>query len=436
MLEPKTISVVDDFSYTPLCSEIDPNKFPKISVGMTGNVKINGSMENIEFLMKEYGITCRYNMITREEEVKIPSAKFTADNMANSSINTVINLCINNNVPKGDALGHIKAIADKYAYNPVVEWIDSKPWDGVDRLSDVINRVEVVKDYEKVRDIYLHNWFRCAVGMLENGTKGMNLDYEGILVFQGSQGIGKTSWFKGLVEQDYRHLVRDGFELDLNSKDSRISFSSHWMVELGELDATFKKSEVSALKAFTTMSSDKVRRPYDRVDTTMFRRTVMFASVNDMQFLQDDTGNRRFWCLPVTGLSLPENFNPQQFWAQVKHELNQMGGARVKPWYVTGEDRKLRDDANELFQAADPIEEMILSTFDKSKPCEYRATATMLVELFGLPISKVTTNTVSKHLKKHFGDYRREGTGRFFSVPKPRNTHSKQLKEIGFKPNH
>lgn len=433
MIKPNQIELVDNFDYIPMCQEIDPMDFPKVKISATGGVRLNGSMENVEFLMEQYGITCKFNMITREEEVSIPASKFTADNEANSSINTVVNLCINNNIPTQHVVNHVKAIADRFAYNPVMDWIDSEEWDGKDRVSQVVKGVRVMKGYEEIKSIYLRKWFMCAVGMLENGTNGMNLDYEGILVFQGKQGVGKTSWFKGLVSRELRGLIRDGFELDLNSKDSRISFASHWMVELGELDATFKKSEISALKAFTTMSSDKVRRPYDRVDTTLFRRTVMFASVNDVQFLQDDTGNRRFWCLPVESLSLPENFNQQQFWAQVKNELNNAGGSRAKPWFVVGGDANKRDEANEMFTASDPVEEKILSFFDKGERMKLQATATMVAEFTGLSVNKASTNAISKYLRKHFGEAKRLSGGRFFTLPKPRQSNSEILQRIGFK---
>jgi putative DNA primase/helicase len=71
-----------------------------------------------------------------------------------------------------------------------------------------------------------------------------------------------------------------------------MSAVSHWVVELGELDSTFKKSDVSVLKAFITRRQDKLRRPYARRDSVFPRRTVFAGTVNDYQFLHDNTGNR------------------------------------------------------------------------------------------------------------------------------------------------
>ena len=62
--------------------------------------------------------------------------------------------------------------------------------------------------------------------------------------------------------------------------------------------ATFRKSDISALKAFLSRSDDTIRMPYDRRAQVVPRRTVYFATVNEDKFLQDVTGNRRY--LPIT----------------------------------------------------------------------------------------------------------------------------------------
>ncbi len=432
MFNLQKLAVVDT-QYTPLCSELDPKTFPKVTI-TTNKVIVNGSIENLEFLLREYGITCRFNMLTREDEITIPGIQFTPDNAANCAIQHVINLCINNNVPKGDVVGHLKAIADRNSYNPILKWIDSEHWDGIDRLSAVIQGVEVPELYSSVRDMYLKKWFMCAVGMLNNGLNGEILDYEGILVFQGTQGLGKTMWFKNLVPKELRHLIRDGLELDLNSKDSRMTFASHWLVELGELDATFKKSEISALKAFTTMASDRIRRPYDRVDTILYRRTVMFASVNDEQFLQDTTGNRRFWCLPTTKLTMPEKFNAQQFWAQVKVELDNAGGPMEKPWFITGKDAVRRDNANALFSVTDPLEESLLASIDlDGEYRDFRGTATAYCKLVGINNpSRAQLSNVKNILKSYGCIETRTKSCRFICTPTPRKVDNEKFSDLGF----
>lgn len=417
----------------PINMEIDPSEFPKNQLTATGKVSLNGSIDNVRFMMKKYGITCRYNLITHEDEISIPGKRYTKDNATNCAIQEIISLCINNGIPKGDVVGHIKVIADENSYNPVLEWVTSVDWDGIDRITPMIESIKTTDAYINVRDIYMRKWFMCAMGMLYNGTGDHELEYEGVLVFQGSQGLGKTRWFKSLVPNHLDHISIDGFELDLTNKDSRLTFSSHWLVELGELDSTFKKSEIGSLKAFITMKKDKIRRPYDRVDTTLFRRTTMFASVNDEQFLHDATGNRRFWCLPVQSIEMIEGLDIQQFWAQVHHDLLELG-IDSRPWYVTGEDAEKRDKANELFLAADPIEEMLLSMIDmQSKKIEFRGTSTAFAKLTGISNpNRGQIMTAKRVLKEHGCKEVRSSHGRFISTAMPRNVDNVLFKQLGF----
>ncbi len=42
---------------------------------------------------------------------------------------------------------------------------------------------------------------------------------KGVLTLQGAQNLGKTSWFRALVPQELRHLIREGMHLDAQNRD-------------------------------------------------------------------------------------------------------------------------------------------------------------------------------------------------------------------------
>ena len=67
---------------------------------------------------------------------------------------------------------------------------------------------------------------------------------QGILVLQGAQNIGKTTWLKKLVKGG-PDVFLEGAVLQPDNKDSVLRVISHWIVELGELDATFRKADLS-----------------------------------------------------------------------------------------------------------------------------------------------------------------------------------------------
>ncbi len=77
----------------------------------------------------------------------------------------------------------------------------------------------------------------------------------------------------------------EGATLNPSDKDSVKRAVSHWIVELGEIESTFKKSDIDQLKAFVTARTDELRLPYDRAFTTYQRRAAFYAKWYHLQLL-------------------------------------------------------------------------------------------------------------------------------------------------------
>ena len=136
---------------------------------------------------------------------------------------------------------------------------------------------------------------------------------------------------------------------------------SHWIVELGEIESTFKKSDIDQLKAFVTAKTDELRLPYDRAFTTYQRRTAFYASVNAREFLTDTSGNRRFWVLAVKDIDVNHGVNMQQLWAQVKETMYVPG---QKNWFLSPDERELLQNSNEQYRTQSSVEDLILEHVD------------------------------------------------------------------------
>ena len=186
------------------------------------------------------------------------------------------------------------------------------------------------------------------------------VELEGILVLQGAQGLGKTLWFKRLCDYNKGWLL-EGATLNPSDKDSVKRAVSHWIVELGEIESTFKKSDIDQLKAFVTSKTDELRLPYDRAFTTYQRRTAFYASVNAREFLTDTSGNRRFWVLAVKEINVNHGVNMQQLWAQVKETMYVAG---QKNWFLTPDERELLHQSNEMYRTQSSVEDLILEHVD------------------------------------------------------------------------
>lgn len=187
----------------------------------------------------------------------------------------------------------------------------------------------------------------------------------GVLVLQGNQYLGKTKWFKSLVPSGLR-LAQDGMMLRPEDRDSVKQACSFWLVELGELDATFRKSDIAALKAFLTRDRDVLRRAYAKRESEYARRTVFFASVNPREFLHDPTGNRRYWTIECERIDHSHSLDMQQVWAEC-YELFKGG----EGWFLLPSEMDHLNTHNTDFEVRDPIEDRLMSKLEWQTPAHF-----------------------------------------------------------------
>jgi len=305
--------------------------------------------DNINGVLTTQGIACRYNVIKKRMEIEVPNMTFITDMKEEASLIEIEDRCINMGIPHTKVRDYLKILAKEY--NPVAEWIDSKRWDGTSRLQTFLD--SIVSTNEELKDMLMKKWLISCVACVyeKNGV-----ELEGILVLQGAQGLGKTLWFKRLCDYDKGWLL-EGATLNPSDKDSVKRAVSHWIVELGEIESTFKKSDIDQLKAFVTARSDELRLPYDRAFTTYQRRTAFYASVNAKEFLTDTSGNRRFWTVSVKDINVNHGVDMQQLWAEVKETLYVEG---QKNWYLSPDEREMLQESNELYRTQSSVEDLLL----------------------------------------------------------------------------
>ncbi|HFI6701182.1 VapE domain-containing protein [Escherichia coli] len=383
------------------------------------NIGSNGqplnTRPNVERLLDNYSISAKYNEISKDVEVLVPGVSGGSDARDNCAVSEILSLAALNRLPMSNIEGHIKTIAVRNTYNPVRDFINQREWDGRSRFADLLNTISTPGDYSRdLLAMLVRRWLLSAVAAayLEAGFWS-----KGVLVFQGEQSLGKTAWFKALLPPDNRNLVKVGATIDPGNKDSVASAISHWLVELGELDATFRKADIAKLKAFISQDRDDLRRPYDRLESKYQRRTVFFASVNPKHFLADDTGNVRWWTIPVTAVNYEHGIDTQQLWAEVLSWFE--AGER---WWLDRDEEAMLEVVNEQHGQTDPIEEMILARFDWNSDrlaayIEMTATDVLLSIGQDRPTKSQATQCGNILRKLTGRDARRTSKGRFYLMP-------------------
>lgn len=375
------------------------------------------TIENVADVCRRLGVIVRYNVISKEEEILVPGAGFSLDNKQNASLAWLLSECAKFRLPVDRVPDFITYLGDQNLFNPVAEWVLSRPWDGKDRLSQLIATVHAKNEAHdervgRMKTAFMTRWMISAIA---GAFRPNGVSAHGVLVFQGAQYVGKTKWFKQLVPQ-HLDVLKDGMLLRPDDRDSVMKCVSNWLVELGEIDATFRKSDVAALKSFITSDRDVLRRAYARKESTFARRTVFFASVNPKNYLHDETGNRRYWTIECEELEHSHGIDMQQCWAQV-HGLWAAG----ESWFLQPGEMELLNEHNKDFEVLDPIEEMITSGLrwkDDKSDWAWR-TATEVLQGLGRPNatkSEVTkAGTIIRSLNG--GKARRSGESRTLLVP-------------------
>lgn len=371
------------------------------------------TIENLEVLLARLDVMVRYNVISKATELLIPDSAFTRDNRENASIAYVLSECEKARMSTKFVPQFLLMLADKNQYNPVATWIESVAWDGVSRLGRFYATVDCGGQMDQgLKELLMRKWLVQAIGA---AFEPDGIAAQGILTFTGAQNIGKTTWFMRLAPESL-NVVHTGHTLDVRSKDSQLIALRYWIVELGEVDATFRKSDMSALKSFATQAIDTIRRPYAITESNYGRRTVFGASVNDVVFLADPTGNRRFWTIPVVGFPVDPGLDMQQVWAEVL-ELYRAG----ERWYLSMDQAGLLGEHNADFTVVDPIDERIAAGFcwGEGVQCWDWATATeVLMRIKVQEPSKNQTITASRVLQKLNGGQRKKSNGKvLFAIP-------------------
>jgi putative DNA primase/helicase len=326
-----------------------------------------GTIANLKALFEHYEISCQYDNIGKSQKLIFTNQDNDHDLSESGNYAWLSSLLSLNNLPQS-SMSLLPALMVLNTINPILEFIQQAKPDKTDYFRLIADSLVVDEADKAYRDLALRTWlYQCvaAADSAKHAKVNGSAKFELVLVLQGSQGIGKTTWFKSLVPETLQQYIATGEHLDPDDTNSLRRCLSVWICELGELDATFRKSDIERLKAFLSQSEDKIRLPYDRAISNYKRRTSFCGSVNPEQFLVDRTGNRRF--LPIAVKSIAKIQNDVKLiaglWAQIWHDYTTDNKAI---WWTTDELETMLQQRHEQHAEINPIDELIADRFDLS----------------------------------------------------------------------
>lgn len=359
-----------------------------------------------EFMLR-HGYSIRYNQITHCYEFKGFSEKASSEHLP-ETVPTILYDQLRkeySNVTKSSIMDYITLYATNNRYNPVLDMIKEKKWDGKDRVTEIYNIFKITSD-DTLSRVLIYKWLMQSVcGLFNNIENPFSLDI--VLVFQGNQGIGKTRFLEKLAL--HPKFFAEGCCIDPRNKDSIMLATNKWICELGEIGSTMKK-DIDSVKAFLSRSTDEYRTPYGKAMLQYPRITSFVGTVNDEQFLVDQTGNRRFATVPLApDLEIDyetqiKPFNALQLWVQIYHTVKDLDKSSC--FRLTTDEKNALDERNQHFTKPLRAEDEVLDILDKLQRKENGyicSTKKMTVTEFMREndLTKFTSAEIGKILKKH-----------------------------------
>ena len=224
---------------------------------------------------------------------------------------------------------------------------------------------------------YLKKWLVAMVASWVSPSVVNNV----MLVLIGEQGSYKTTWFANLLPPQLRDYFYTKTNSGLVSKDDLLTLAQYGLVCWEELDSMQQK-ELNKLKAAMTMPSINERAAYARYHENRPHLASFCGTGNNVQFLSDTTGTRRWLPFEVDSIESPLSspFDYDGIYAQA-YALYRQG---FRYWFDKPEIERLQRH-NEAYETVHSELELIDLHFRKPVGDEPRqlVSATMALQMIG-----------------------------------------------------
>lgn len=300
-------------------------------------------------------------------------------------------------------------------YHPLKEYLDGlPPWDGetdyIGRLAAMVHVKEsphspLQQDKSRERndlsetpvrfaDI-LKRWMVSMIAAALNETVVNQV----ILTLIGRQGSYKTSFMQHILPPVLSEYYTTKSNSSRMTKDDLFTMTENLVINLEEID-TMPPSELNQLKAMVTQRYVDERRAYGRNKVHLPHVASFVATGNNLQFLTDDTGNRRWLPFEVEDIDSPwEADIPYEGIYSQTYALYQ--DVNFHYWFTDKEIQQLRGHVQQ-FEVPRPEYELILTYYRKPVGLErgVYTTSSQIIGRFGNTSLRLSLQKVGRAMRE------------------------------------
>ena len=300
-------------------------------------------------------------------------------------------------------------------YHPLKEYLDGlPPWDGetdyIGRLAAMVHVKEsphspLQQDKSRERndlsetpvrfaDI-LKRWMVSMIAAALNETVVNQV----ILTLIGRQGSYKTSFMQHILPPVLSEYYTTKSNSSRMTKDDLFTMTENLVINLEEID-TMPPSELNQLKAMVTQRYVDERRAYGRNKVHLPHVASFVATGNNLQFLTDDTGNRRWLPFEVEDIDSPWKADiPYEGIYSQTYALYQ--DVNFRYWFTDKEIQQLRGHVQQ-FEVPRPEYELILTYYRKPVGLErgVYTTSSQIIGRFGNTSLRLSLQKVGRAMRE------------------------------------
>ena len=309
----------------------------------------------INQLDAQYGHRLRFNEMSQQVELDGKPCKL-------DTVYLAIAKELDIDVKKEQAVDILSDLALSKAYSPVQEYLNSVAG------AEPINLDELALRYFGNSDPFQATLLKKTLIATVARAFAPGCKHDTLCILQGEQGWFKSEFWAKLAAEFFTDNLNDA-----NEKDEKLKLRRYWILEYSEFETVYKRKEVEQLKAFLSSRIDSIRKPYGRAVEDFPRTSIFVGTTNRQEFLQDPTGERRYWVIAVQQRIPIELLDQER--DRIWGEAVRLYRAGAKWWLEPEEDAVLAK-VNQGWQVSDLWESAILEYLKNRSTC----TVTELLE--------------------------------------------------------
>lgn len=243
---------------------------------------------------------------------------------------------------RDNVIAAIETAQKANAFHSVRDYLDALPEPTTYHLENLA--ATIYGDTSLWAQKFLKNTLVQAVRRIRN--PGCPCDYTIVLV--GGQGVGKTKSVSALFGHDFTNESLPSLQDEIRACQA---LRGSWAIVVDELHAIRNHAATEAVKTFLTRRVDQYIPKYGRNPIRIPRSCIFFGTTNEVEFLHDKTGNRRF--LPI---SIKKTIDREWIEAhrdEIWAEANALAATDFRAYFTPEEDALIDEETRCFFEEKD-----------------------------------------------------------------------------------